>query len=140
MLTDHTTTIISPASLAELKDRLFNSWIYADVDFIIDDTDVPIQGFEMMQRVSISLRAIAIMNQGDIDRQKLWQSVRPILSCLLDNRWEVHVGDCDGCLCVRVYDPQSVDHAGAIEFDVPPDGVRQLRNVDAWSSSWGYFS
>ena len=140
MFTDHTVTEVSPISLSGLKNHLFNKWIYADVDFVIDDTDVPIRGFEMMQRVSISLRAIAIMNQGDIDRQKLWQSVRPILSCLLENRWEVHVGDRDGCLCVRIYDPRSVDQAGAVDFDVPPDGVRQLRNVDAWSSAWGYFS
>jgi len=133
---DHfTTASMTTVSTMDLKNELFKSWAYADVDFIVDDIDLPARAYDIMQRVLSSLRALAVMNVGDINRHKLWQFVRPMISMMLDAGWTIQCGNGDGCLCVRIYDAASAIDDADVEFMIPADGARQLRNIESWLDS-----
>jgi len=134
----NTTPIVTtPVTLTELKSQVFMSWFYADVEFIVDDRDYPFRAFEVMKEISIGLRAIAIMHTDDIDAQKLWRSVSPYLKHMIDQGWQIRVGEHEGSLCIRIVDVENACTDATVDFQVPPEGTRQLRNVDAWCGAMG---
>lgn len=129
----HTTNVeTTVVSLSELKGLVLQRWFYADVNFIVDNSNFPLRVHETMKKVSIALRAIAIMNSDDVDAQKLWFSVDPFLNIFVECGWEIRVGEHAGYLCIRILDVENISAATNVDIEIPREGTRQLRNVDAW--------
>lgn len=132
--------ILSETTLYNLKRELFHSWIYADIDFVIEDETIPSQAFRILRRISNGLSAISIMSAGDHDRDQVWGAVRQYLTHLIDAGWTLHSGDDHGVLCIRIVDPLAVGHGDEVNVVVPHEGRRQLRGLEGWCNSLAYMN
>ena len=94
---------------------------------IVSDRDLAI-----LETVSKGLRGVARLNHDDIDRQRLWNRLRPMIESLHDGGWTSFAGRDSGIVAIVLAKSEAPIIEAAVEWECDPE-MRAVRGVDDWT-------
>ena len=117
----------------ELEQILLRATKYVDANYDFGEMDVPEMAYNILERVCSEIHGFAVCSPDRI-RDRLWRKIREQVRLLKTLGMSVFAGEEDGVAYVRIVSSE-VDYAYCdklIEVEVPRDGERRMRGIDAW--------